>query len=236
VDNINQDKQKLLSIMRELKKDYEAGNISESKYKYLSNEYSSRIANLDATNRIRAMQGRGTAEKSKSSSVQRSMAEASKKEDQNLIDKYVVKPKENKNIKKTVPVSNKGKYAILAVVCLIGAFLVGISFGLFTGPQTTIPSASVMVDDTAFPDFLINATNSTINNSSQTNTDVSVDTNSSDGGSDSGDSNNDSGNDNDGQNNGDNSNSGDSNSGNSGNSDNSGNSGNSGKSGSETSN
>lgn len=217
--NINQDKQKLLLIMQELKKDYEAGNISEDKYKYLSNEYSNRIANLDATNRIRSMQGRKSDEKLKSHSVQRSMAEASKKEDQDLINKYVVKSKEDKNIKENVPVSNKGKYAILAVVCLIGAFLVGISFGLFTTPQTAIPAASVMVDDTAFPDFLANATNISSDNSNiQTTTDVSVDTNSSSDGSDSGDSNDDSDNGSNGKDDGDNSDSGDSGGGNSDNS------------------
>ncbi|OQD58313.1 hypothetical protein MBBAR_21c00320 [Methanobrevibacter arboriphilus JCM 13429 = DSM 1125] len=219
MDNINQDKQKLLQIMQELKKDYEAGNISEDKYKYLSNEYSNRIANLDATNRIRSMQGRKSDEKLKTHSVQRSMAEASKKEDQDLINKYVVKSKDDKNIKETVPVSNKGKYAILAVVCLIGAFLVGISFGLFTSPQTAIPAASVMVDDNAFPDFLANATNITSDNSSiQTTTDVSVDTNSSSDGSDSGDSNDDSDSGGNGNDNGDNTDSGDSSGGNSGNS------------------
>lgn len=148
-----------------------------------------------------------------------SMAEASKKEDQDLINKYVVKSKEDKNIKESVPVSNKGKYAILAVVCLIGAFLVGISFGLFTTPQTAIPAASVIVDDTAFPDFLANATNITSDNSSiQTTTDVSVDTNSSSDGSDSGDSNDDSDNGSNGNDDGDNSDSGDSNGGNSDNS------------------
>ncbi len=202
--------------MQELKKDYEAGNISEDKYKYLSNQYSNRIANLDATNRIRNMQGRQTIKKHNSGPAQRSMAEASKKEDQDLINKYVVKPKGNENVKTNVKVSNKGKYAILAVVCLIGAFLVGISFGLFTGPQTTIPTASVMVDDTAFPNFLVNATNSTTDTNSSTSTDVSTDTNSSSDSSDSGNS-DDNSNDNGGQDSGDNTDPGSSDGGNSGN-------------------
>lgn len=90
---------------------------------------------------------------------------------------------------------------------------------MFTTPQTAIPAASVIVDDTAFPDFLANATNITSDNSSiQTTTDVSVDTNSSSDGSDSGDSNDDSDNGSNGNDDGDNSDSGDSNGGNSDNS------------------
>jgi len=166
--------------MQELKKDYHAGNISEDKYRYLSKEYSNRLSNLDATNRIRNMQGRKNSKMPPSKSVQRSMAEASRKEDQDLVNKYVVKPKEEKTAKKSPEVSNKGKYAILAVVFLIGAFLVGISFGLFSGPQNAVPATSVMIDDTSFPDFLANASNVTINadtsDSSNENTDTSTST------------------------------------------------------------
>ena len=162
MDNISQDKQKLLKIMQELKKDYQAGNISEDKYKYLSNEYSNRLANLDATNRIRNMQGRQNSQKPHSKAVQRSMATASMKEDKDLVDKYVVKPKQEQKSQKSSDVSNKSKYAILAVVCLIGAFLVGISFGLFSGgPQATVPAASVLIDDSAFPQVVVNTTNVT---------------------------------------------------------------------------
>ena len=149
--------------MQELKKDYQAGKISEDKYRYLSKEYSNRLATIDATNRVRNMQGRQKGTKPPSS-VQRSMAEASRKEDMNLVNKYVVKPKEDQKIKKAPEVSNKGKYAILAVICLIGAFLVGISFGLFNGPQTPISAVNAMIDDTAFPEVISNVTNVTVDN------------------------------------------------------------------------
>ncbi|MBZ9571412.1 hypothetical protein KQY27_07620 [Methanobrevibacter sp. TMH8] len=162
--NISQDKQKLLKIMQELKKDYQAGNISEDKYKYLSKEYSNRLANLDATNRIRSMQGRENNQKTPSKAAQRSMAEASRREDKDLVDKYIVKPKVQKKVQTAPESSNKSKYAILAVVCLIGAFLVGISFGLFSGgPQSAVPGATVLIDDSAFPSFLANASNVTTN-------------------------------------------------------------------------
>lgn len=161
--------------MQELKKDYKAGNISEDKYKYLSKEYSNRLANLNATNRIRNMQGRQNNQNPVSKSAQRSMAEASRREDKNLVDKYIVKPKEVKKSQKPSEASNKSKYAILAVICLIGAFLVGIGFGLFSGgPQSTVPVASVLIDDTAFPEILNNATNittDTSNTQSSSNTD-----------------------------------------------------------------
>lgn len=189
MDNISQDKQKLLRIMQELKKDYQAGNISEDKYKYLSKEYSNRLANLDATNRIRNMQGRKNGKRPPSKSVQRSMAEASRKEDQDLVNKYVVKPKEETTTKKNPEVSNKGKYAILAVICLIGAFLVGISFGLFSGPQNTVPATSVIIDDTSFPDFLANASNVTTNTDTSDSGNSAIDTSTSNNGSDSGGSN-----------------------------------------------
>ena len=156
--------------MQELKKDYQAGNISEDKYRYLSNEYSKRLTNLDATNRIRNMQGRQV-RRSPSRATQRSMAEASRREDKALVDKYVVKPKQKQMPQQKSEISNKSKYAILVVVCLIGAFLVGISFGLFTGgPQASVPLVSVLIDDSAFPEVIANVTNTTGTDNSVSNT------------------------------------------------------------------
>ena len=152
--------------MQELKKDYQSGNISENKYRYLSKEYSNRLANLDATNRIRNMQGRQV-RKAPSRVTQRSMAEASRMEDKALVDKYVIKPKQKRNPQQKSEISNKSKYAILAMICLIGAFLVGISFGLFTGgPQASVQLTSVLIDDTAFPEVIANVTNTTYNDQS----------------------------------------------------------------------
>jgi len=152
--------------MQELKKDYQSGNISDDKYEYLSKEYSDRLVNLDVTTRIRNMQGKND-EKSHSKSVQKSMMAASKKEDQELVNKYIMKPKEARTAKKCLNSLNSDKYAILAVVCLISTFLIGISFGLFNGHQITVPSTSVMINDTAFPEFLANITNVTIDSTSQ---------------------------------------------------------------------
>lgn len=159
-DNINQDKQKLLKIMQELEKDYKMGKISEDKYKYLSKEYKSRLANLNASTRIRHMQGKES--KPPSPTVQRSMAEASRREDRALVNKYIVKTeKERKEEMKAARVaSNKGIFAIIAVVFLISAFLVGISFGLFAGPQNTAQTTGpVFVSDSAFPQTLTNSSN-----------------------------------------------------------------------------
>ena len=51
---MSQDKQKLMQILNNLKKDYEEGLISEEKFIYLSNQYKHKIETIDVSNRIRA--------------------------------------------------------------------------------------------------------------------------------------------------------------------------------------
>ncbi|KZX17649.1 hypothetical protein MBCUT_01270 [Methanobrevibacter cuticularis] len=144
--------------MQELENDYNAGNISEEKYNYLSKEYTDRLANINAASRVRNMQGRRDTESSQIRSSKRSMAEASRQDDRNLVDKYVVKSSKDK--KQTTKSSNKGKYAIIAVIFLIIAFVAGISFGLFNDFQPSSPTnAAVTIDDTAFPEVISNVTN-----------------------------------------------------------------------------
>ena len=55
---MNQDKQKLMQILKNLERDYNDGLISEEKYIYLSNQYKHKIDTVDASNRIRTMQGK----------------------------------------------------------------------------------------------------------------------------------------------------------------------------------
>ncbi len=55
---MSKDKDKLIAILNELEKDYRAGNISEEKYAQLRERYVYNIKVIDASNRIRSMQGR----------------------------------------------------------------------------------------------------------------------------------------------------------------------------------
>ncbi len=166
--NISQDEKKLLKILEELEEDYQAGNISDEKYKYLSKQYNDRLSNITAVDRIRAMQGKKAVKKTPSKFSQRSMAERSKKEDEQLVDKYVVKSEEEKKKSKA---SNKKVYIGVAIVCIFVAFIAGIGFGIFNFDfQSTSPAnAAVTINETAFPTITSDLTNKT---TSQKNTDV----------------------------------------------------------------
>ena len=52
------DRDKLVAILNELEKDYHMGNISKEKYIDLCERYEHKIKTIDASNRIRSMQGR----------------------------------------------------------------------------------------------------------------------------------------------------------------------------------
>ena len=55
---MNPDRKKLMQILHNLERDYEAGLISEEKYRYLSDQYMHKIETLEVSDRIRAMQGK----------------------------------------------------------------------------------------------------------------------------------------------------------------------------------
>lgn len=160
MNNISQDKDKLLKLLEGLEEDYQAGNISNSKYKYLSKQYEDRLSDITAVNRIRAMQGKEIVKKPAISSSRKQIAEESKKEDEKLVDKYVVK---TENEKKESKASSRGIFAIIAIVFLAAAFMAGIGFGMFGFDfQTTTPAnAAVTINETAFPVVTSNDTNKT---------------------------------------------------------------------------
>ena len=55
---MNPDRKKLMQILSNLERDYEAGLISEEKYLYLSDQYRHKIETIEVSDRIRAMQGK----------------------------------------------------------------------------------------------------------------------------------------------------------------------------------
>ncbi|MDR0900269.1 MAG: hypothetical protein LBM26_01275 [Methanobrevibacter sp.] len=173
--------------MKELEKDYQEGHISKEKYQYLHKEYQSRLATINATDKVRTMQSRKKPINSKTKTSHRNMADSSKIKDKDLVDKYVVNA--GKNQKQDINISNKGKYAIIAVVFLIMAFMGGISFGLFNDFQATSPANVVVtINDSAFPEVESNVTKNVNMNSSSIDNSTNTDRNSdSDSNSDSND-------------------------------------------------
>ena len=55
---MNPDREKLMQILKNLERDYEAGLISEEKYIFLSDQYRHKIETIEVSDRIRAMQGK----------------------------------------------------------------------------------------------------------------------------------------------------------------------------------
>ncbi|MDR2967274.1 MAG: hypothetical protein LBU74_04945 [Methanobacteriaceae archaeon] len=173
MNNINQEKEKLLKLLQELEKEYLAENISEEEYNSLSKEYQDKLSNITAVDRIRAMQGKKTVSRSK-----KQIAEKNKVEDEKLVDKYIVKTEKEKKESST---NRKRIYAAIAIFCIFTAFIAGIGFGIFNFDfQSSNPvNAVVTVNESAFPVVTSNNTNNTnkteqknttINNSENTNT------------------------------------------------------------------
>ncbi|MCK9151471.1 hypothetical protein [Methanobacterium alcaliphilum] len=164
---ISQDKNKLLKSLAELESDFEEGKISKRKYQSLKSEYAQELETLNAANRIRQMQGRGTNEKSLDHWVTKGKVEKDKQEEEELVNKFVRKPIPLKTRAK----DQKGysKYSILAMVFLAIAFFVGTGFGVYllNSPVDTGQSP-VIVNDTAFP-LVNNATILTNTTSSDNN-------------------------------------------------------------------
>ena len=181
MNNISQDKEKLFKLLEELEKDYQAGNISDNEYDFLSKKYGDRLSEINAIDKIRAMQGKKVVEKPVIYSSKKQMAEKSREEDEELVDKYVVKTEKEKKESKS---SNKRIFAVISIVCLIIAFATGIGFGIFNFdfPPTDQTNVVVTVNETAFPDAKSNDTNktdkkNTTDNNKSSNTKPSSNTN-----------------------------------------------------------
>jgi len=149
---MSQDKEKLMRILSNLERDYEAGLISEDKYIYLSNQYKHKIETIDVSNRIRAMQGRSPSD---SSRVEVNEIE-NQEENDRLVRKYLQNPEPyTKSRPKQEKEESGGSkwYILVATVFLLVAFGVGISFGISNfgiGEKVTnlVGDANASINDT----------------------------------------------------------------------------------------
>ncbi len=160
---MSNDKEKLLQIMASLESDYAHGKISKEKYVYFRAKYEDRLNALDAreaTNRIRSMQG-----KPSDSPNNRKPIRNEKKEDEDLVQKYIINPKKgDKQVEPKVPMDS-GTFKLVAILVLAIGFTVGAGFGVFNFDfgAFTNTNASAIVTDTAFPnvaDVHVNTTTS----------------------------------------------------------------------------
>ena len=149
---MSNDKDKLLEIMASLESYYAHGKISREKYIYFRSKYEDRLNALDAreaTNRIRSMQG-----KPSDSPKNKKITKNEKKEEEDLVQKYIINPKKgDKQIEEKAPMDS-GTYKLLAILILALGFTVGAGFGVFSFDFASFAdtNASAIVTDTAFPD------------------------------------------------------------------------------------
>ena len=162
---MSNDKEKLLQIMASLESDYAHGKISKEKYVYFRSKYEDRLNALDAreaTNRIRSMQGKPSDSPNNKKHIRNK-----KREDEDLVQKYIINPKKgDKQVEPKVPMDS-GTFKLVAILVLAIGFTVGAGFGVFNFDfgAFTNTNASAIVTDTAFPnvaDVHVNTTTSNV--------------------------------------------------------------------------
>lgn len=180
---MSNDKEKLLQIMANLESDYAHGKISKEKYIYFRSKYEDKLNALDAreaTNRIRSMQG-----KPSDSPKNNQPTKNEKKEEEDLVQKYIINPKKgDKQIEPKVPMDS-GTFKLVAILILAIGFTVGAGFGVFSLDFGSFANTntSAIVTDTAFPDVAdvhVNTTATSSNVSSYSNYTSNVQTTTSD--------------------------------------------------------
>ena len=126
---MSNDKEKLLQIMASLESDYAHGKISKEKYVYFRSKYEDRLNALDAreaTNRIRSMQGKPSDSPNNKKPIRNE-----KREDEDLVQKYIINPKKgDKQIEPKAPMDS-GTFKLVAILILAIGFTVGAGFGVF---------------------------------------------------------------------------------------------------------
>ena len=168
---MSSDREKLLAIMDSLEADYNSGKISAEKYSYFRSKYEDKlnaIDAIDATKRIRSMQGKTL---SKATNEKRSKRPTRNKKDnqQDLVQKYIINPKKDDakyNKKKKQPMDS-GTFKLLLLLVLVLGFTVGVGYGVFNLDFNSISNANsvAIVNDTAFPEFTQDIVqNTTVNN------------------------------------------------------------------------
>ena len=89
------DRDKLLMIMDSLEVDYRSGRISPEKYSYFRSKYEDKLNSIDAmeaTKRIRSMQGKSTP-KTTQKKRSKKPTKNQKEKEQDLVQKYIINPK-----------------------------------------------------------------------------------------------------------------------------------------------
>ena len=181
---MSDDREKLIRVMENLESDYRSGKISAEKYSYFRSKYEDKLNSIDArdaTRRIRSMQGKSS--RDTTNKRQRKPTKNKKKEEQDLVQKYIINPKKSdaKYNKKKKPAMDSGTFKLLLVLILVVGFTAGIAYGIFNldfGSLSQDETVAV-VDDTAFPEFTenvkLNNTTTTSSNYSTYNHDYSND-------------------------------------------------------------
>lgn len=154
------DREKLLNIMNNLESDYRQGRISAEKYSYFRSKYEDKLNSIDAeaaTRNIRSMQGKPASNtKKKSYKKGPKPTKNSKKEEQDLVQKYIINPKKGdtsyKNKKEPM---DKGTFKLLLILVIVIGFTVGIAYGIFSFDFESVSEteAVAIVEDTAFPEI-----------------------------------------------------------------------------------
>ena len=169
---MSDDREKLLRVMDNLESDYRSGKISAEKYSYFRSKYEDKLNSIDArdaTRRIRSMQGKSP--KSPGNKRQRKPTKNKKKEEQDLVQKYIINPKKSdaKYNKKKKPAMDSGTFKLLLILILVVGFTAGIAYGIFNLDFGSLSQGETVavVDDTAFPEFTENVKlNTSANNQS----------------------------------------------------------------------
>ena len=187
------ERDKLLQIMNSLEADYKSGKISSEKYRYFRSKYEDKLNSIDAleaTKRIRSMQGKPEAPKT---NKKRSKPARNRKQEQDLVQKYIINPKKEDaryHQQKKSSMSG-GTFRLIAILVLVIAFTAGVAYGIFNLDTEAIADTSVVaiVEDTAFPEIVAvvndtndnitideNETEEVVETTTETTTDTSTDT------------------------------------------------------------
>ena len=112
---MSSDKDKLLQIMASLESDYAHGKISREKYIYFRSKYEDKLNALDAreaTNRIRSMQGKPSNSPKNKKSIKNDKNQL-KKENEDLVQKYIINPKKGDTVKEKTPMDLRPLFSSL---------------------------------------------------------------------------------------------------------------------------
>ena len=156
---MSDDRDKLLRIMSSLEKDYRSGKISAEKYSYFRSKYEDKLNTIDAqaaTKRIRSMQGK-PANNTKKRKRSRKPTDNKKKEEQDLVQKYIINPKKGdaRYNRKEKSSMDSGTFKLLLLLILVVGFTAGVAYGIFNFDFNALSNTDsiAVVQDTAFPEL-----------------------------------------------------------------------------------